>query len=87
MLSTRKIYVIRKEKFMKKNDKSDYWYKITYLYLDDKGEVEIESEFVDHDSYDQVTCSINGKMLEDFGGYVFKGHYQQFRFKADSLVE
>lgn len=87
MLNSQKIYIINKTKLLKKSDKSDYWYKIEYLYKDTKGVIQCNYEFVSKEDFDQVVCCFDSAFLEDLVGYTFKGHYQQYKFKADQLVE
>lgn len=87
MLNSEKIYVFNKTKFLKKGDHSDYWYRIEYLYKDGKGNIQYNYEFVSLEDFEQVVCSFSSDLLQDLPAYVFKGHYQNFKFKADILVE
>lgn len=86
MLNQRKIYVFRKDKFLKKADHSQYWYKISYLYIDDKGFIQSESEYIDKMSWDLVDLSFGKDFLGTVKAYDFKGHYVNYRFKADELI-
>lgn len=86
MLNTQKIYIINKKKFIKKNDHSDYWYQIEYIYLDTKGEIQYNYEFVSAEDYDALVVCFPKEILQDLPSYLFKGHYQNYKFKADILV-
>lgn len=87
MLNSQKIFIINKTKFMKKGDHSEYWYRIEYLYKDSKGNIQYNYEFVSEEDFNEVVVSFNSALLDDIPGYTFKGHYQNYKFKADVLVE
>ena len=87
MLNSQKIYIINKVKLIKKNDKSDFWYKIEYIYKDTKGNLQYNYEFVSQEDFDNVVVSFDSRLLDDLPAYTFKGHYQNYKFKADQLVE
>lgn len=87
MLNSQKIYIINKTKLMKKADHSDYWYKIEYIYKDTKGNLQYNYEFISKEDFDEVVICFDSGLLEDLPAYTFKGHYQNYKFKADQLVE
>ena len=87
MLNSQKIYIINKTKLIKKADPSAYWYKIEYIYKDTKGNLQYNYEFVSQEDFDNVVVSFDSGLLEDLPAYTFKGHYQNYKFKADQLVE
>ena len=87
MLNTQKIYIFNKTKFLKKGDHSDYWYRIEYLYLDKNNDLQYNYEFVSKDDFDSVVVCLDQRLFEDIPSYLFKGHFQNYKFKADLLIE
>lgn len=87
MLNLQKIYIINKTKFLKKGDLTDYWYRIEYIYLDNKKNIQYNYEFVSKEDFEDVVINIPVELLNDLTSYNFKGHYQNYKFKADILVE
>lgn len=87
MLNLQKIYILNKTKFLKKGDLSDYWYRIEYIYLDNKKNIQYNYEFISKEDFEQVVVNVPVELLDDLTSYSFKGHYQNYKFKADMLVE
>ena len=86
MLNTQKIFVINKNKFIKKMINPITGIQIS-IYIDTKGDLQYNSEFVSVEDYDNVVVCIPKELLQDVPSYTFKGHYQNYKFKADILVE
>ena len=79
------IYVLSKKTFTAKTQ----CYVIDYCYFNNKqGKFEIAHSYIDADSYNSIECSAsidkNGCLVCS-KPYKFLGHYEEYRFKADTL--
>lgn len=84
-LSVKEIYVLKKKSFF--TDKENF--VIDYLYLDKNGNFNFGHSYLDS-GYDIVDFfgSINKDgSLSIPGPYLAKGHYSNFKFYADSIIE
>lgn len=86
ILEIKDIYVIQKKTFKAKNQ----CYVIDYIYVDKKGELVINHSYIDEKSYNMINtlCNIdkNGTLTVN-GCTQFRGHYTNFKFVADEIVE
>lgn len=86
ILEIKDIYVIQKKSF-KANSQC---YVIDYLYLDKKGEIVINHSYIDEQSFKSINVLSNidkSGTLTINGCVQFRGHYSNYKFVADEIVE
>lgn len=86
ILEIKDIYVIQKKTFKANNQ----CYVIDYIYVDKKGDLVINHAYIDEKSYNSINtlCNIDKNGTLTVNGCVqFRGHYTNYKFVADEIVE
>lgn len=88
MLYANKIYILDKKKFIKNGSATDYWYKIWFLFLNEKYNVLQYGECaIKEDVFNEVEVNLPPSALAAFDGYIFDGHYENYKFKPDLFLK
>lgn len=86
ILEVKDIYVVNKKTFTAKNE----CFVIDYIYVDNKGALQLNHAYIDKDSYNAINtlCNIDKNGVLSVSGCVqFRGHYVNYKFVADEIAE
>lgn len=86
ILEIKDVYILNKKSFQAKN----ICYVVDYAYLNKKGEFEFNHAYIDEKAYNSISldCGIqkDGSLCVR-RSCAFRGHYVNYKFVCDELVE